>query len=593
MNRSRTAVSLALSLLIAIAAASVHADEVQPSLKFSSFLGQVGYRAQRDPAGNLIVMGENFVGKLNAARTQYLFKVPTSGDATAFSVDDQGNVYVAETIQRHRPVSSVSKISPTGEVLLTKTVEENAFPTAIAVDHNGNIFVASETDLIGGSSSGQMAISKLTAFGDVIFNIRPAGTKSAESSVRAIAVDALGTAFFVGTTNESQFATTPGAFQQTLRGGSDAYVFAIGTDNRIRFSTLIGGSEREGVNAARFDHDGNLWIGGWSISPDFPGATVSGSGYAMQLTSSGYPMRTFRFSAEVTAFCWNDNREMYVGGFAGLLSVKNAFQPASSGRGDGWIAKLDPNYQFAYASYLGGSNIDLVLDIAPTPRGVVVAGATQSSDFPVLNAINATLAPNQPEGFITEIEESVLPAPSIEAIDPREGSISGGTAVIIRGRNFASGAAVFFGNQPATRVVVESATSVRATTPATTLPVVVDVRLQNADGQTGLLTRGFTYASCTAPMIIATPIGADAVARGSSVALSVTALGTAPLTYQWYAGVVHDIAKPIDGATTPTFNTPPLDRDASYWVRVSNGCGFADSTAFALKIVARRRSAAH
>ena len=54
------------------------------------------------------------------------------------------------------------------------------------------------------------------------------------------------------------------------------------------------------------------------------------------------------------------------------------------------------------------------------------------------------------------------PAPSVAAITPAEGSISGGTAVTITGANFVDGASVTIGGAAATGVAVVDATSITA-----------------------------------------------------------------------------------------------------------------------------------
>src|ERR1044072_840067 len=59
--------------------------------------------------------------------------------------------------------------------------------------------------------------------------------------------------------------------------------------------------------------------------------------------------------------------------------------------------------------------------------------------------------------------------------------------------------------------------------------------------------------------------------------MSVVATGTAPLTYQWYVGPSGTTTSPIAGATASSFTTPALSSTTSYWVRVSNASGTADS----------------
>ena len=86
-----------------------------------------------------------------------------------------------------------------------------------------------------------------------------------------------------------------------------------------------------------------------------------------------------------------------------------------------------------------------------------------------------------------------------------------------------------------------------------------------------------TTTSCTWPSIISQPQGAT-VWSGMVATLSVTATGTAPLSYQWYEGASGDTSNPV-GLNVDPFTTPLLAATTSFWVRVSNPCAHVDSTA--------------
>src|SRR5204863_309928 len=79
--------------------------------------------------------------------------------------------------------------------------------------------------------------------------------------------------------------------------------------------------------------------------------------------------------------------------------------------------------------------------------------------------------------------------------------------------------------------------------------------------------------SSDASSLIAPQPASQSIASGVSATLSVSAAGTAPLTFQWYSGALA----PIAGATSSSFATPPLTNTTSYWVRVSNSAGSVDS----------------
>ncbi|HEY8767551.1 MAG TPA: malectin domain-containing carbohydrate-binding protein, partial [Dehalococcoidia bacterium] len=83
-------------------------------------------------------------------------------------------------------------------------------------------------------------------------------------------------------------------------------------------------------------------------------------------------------------------------------------------------------------------------------------------------------------------------APTVTAINPTSGTSAGGTVVTISGTSFLAGAAVTIGGIPATGVVVNSPTTITATTGAhATGPA--DVVVINPDDQRATLSHGFSY----------------------------------------------------------------------------------------------------
>ena len=92
---------------------------------------------------------------------------------------------------------------------------------------------------------------------------------------------------------------------------------------------------------------------------------------------------------------------------------------------------------------------------------------------------------------------------------------------------------------------------------------------------TGLTGTNITIQPIALPAIT-TPPQSVAITAGHTTTLTVSATGD-NLAYQWYQGVSGDISAPVGGATTNTFSTPSLMTTASYWVRVSNSGGYADS----------------
>ncbi|HVT03800.1 MAG TPA: hypothetical protein VHL58_10565 [Thermoanaerobaculia bacterium] len=66
------------------------------------------------------------------------------------------------------------------------------------------------------------------------------------------------------------------------------------------------------------------------------------------------------------------------------------------------------------------------------------------------------------------------------------------------------------------------------------------------------------------------------VGMGQTATLSVGVSGTPPFTYQWFQVNTGNTTTLIQGATSSSFTTPPLNAPTSYWVRVTN-CSNAGS----------------
>ncbi len=87
-------------------------------------------------------------------------------------------------------------------------------------------------------------------------------------------------------------------------------------------------------------------------------------------------------------------------------------------------------------------------------------------------------------------------------------------------------------------------------------------------------TKTVTIVTCVAPAITTQPQSV-AVPAGTGVTLSVGATGTS-LAFQWFIGTSGVTTTPIGGATAASVNVTPSST-TTFWVRVSNSCGTADS----------------
>ena len=86
----------------------------------------------------------------------------------------------------------------------------------------------------------------------------------------------------------------------------------------------------------------------------------------------------------------------------------------------------------------------------------------------------------------------------------------------------------------------------------------------------------FAQPVLVSPPAIATQPASQTISSGLAATLSVAASGTPPLAFQWYQGTAGNTSIPV-GTNSNSYTTPALTATTSYWVRVTNPYGTADS----------------
>jgi hypothetical protein len=92
----------------------------------------------------------------------------------------------------------------------------------------------------------------------------------------------------------------------------------------------------------------------------------------------------------------------------------------------------------------------------------------------------------------------------------------------------------------------------------------------------------YGVAACTPPSISGQPLGTT-INAGGLAQLSVTAAGTSPLLFQWFAGASGNTSTPVGSAST-IWVSPAVT--TSYWVRITGPCApVADSAAAIVTVI--------
>jgi hypothetical protein len=142
----------------------------------------------------------------------------------------------------------------------------------------------------------------------------------------------------------------------------------------------------------------------------------------------------------------------------------------------------------ATVTFGGVAASSVTVDGSTTITAIAPAHASGQVNVVVTN-------PNgQNSSLVNGYSYASTPPPTVTSVNPVSGTAAGGTPVTISGTGFVAGATVTFGGTTATGVVVNSSTTISATTPAHAAGA-VNVVVTNPNLQSGSLVNGFTYTT--------------------------------------------------------------------------------------------------
>jgi hypothetical protein len=327
-------ISLAeLSELLATGGSGPEEVNHSNALLWSTYLGgsaeELGWSTAIDSFGNIIVVGLN--------TSTFFPTVPGSYD-TVYS--GLGDVFV-------------SKLSADGSTLLWSTFLGGSsdfldYGYAVKLDADNNPIVTGYTRsydfpvTIGawdtvyedgefGRTAADVFVTKLHADGRALIWSTYLGDVGHDIGYD-VDFDASGAVVVAGRTISENFPTTFGAYDMSANGEEDGFITALSADGEtLIWSTLLGGSLYDGVQAIRLDSSASSVVVGYTSSPDFPEG----------LTANG----------------------LY----------------------DIFVAKVSSNGNvLEWSRLVGGSNYDYGTDLVLDSRGnPIICGSTGSSDFPV------------------------------------------------------------------------------------------------------------------------------------------------------------------------------------------------------------------
>jgi uncharacterized protein (TIGR03437 family) len=368
--------------------------------------------------------------------------------AYAVAVDSIGNTYVTGgTGSANFPITNglqntlkgaedvfVTKYNPNGSAKLYSTYLGGGGPDegrGIAVDVQGNAYITGSAGSIdfpvknaiqgtqGGS--GDAFLAKLNATGSALIYSTYLGGNGIDAGA-AVAVDAVGSAYIVGSTFSTNFPVK-NAFQAARGAQEDAFIAKVNAaGNALVYSTYLGGNNVDEGNAIAIDAAGSAYVTGYTASTDFPvqsplrrsnGGAVDAFVTKINPAGSALVYSTYLGGDGTdygTGIAVDSSGNAYVTGSVTSddFPLANAIDGTlgSHAVGDVFVTKINPaGSALVYSTYLGGGSEDDPYALAIDQSGnVYITGRTNSSDFPLVNPIQSTRFAF--DMFVTEINAS-------------------------------------------------------------------------------------------------------------------------------------------------------------------------------------------
>jgi hypothetical protein len=191
--------------------------------------------------------------------------------------------------------------------------------------------------------------------GKLVYATRIGGSDYDEAA--KIKVDRKGFAYSVGMTKSRDFPTTPNAMQRQYGGGdSDAFVVKLAPTGQIVYATYLGGTGSDDADGLELGGEDEVFVGGMTESTNFPGQA----------------------------------------------------KPRVTSKEDAFVSRIDLSRATLHSVVFGGKDDEMVTGLSADGRGGVFAvGFTKSSDFPIVQPVQAELR-GVSDLFLARLDTSTL-----------------------------------------------------------------------------------------------------------------------------------------------------------------------------------------
>jgi len=233
-----------------------------------------------------------------------------------------------------------------------------------------------------------------------------------------------GEIYLVGWSSSANFPVTPGAFDTTYGGGTDAFVLVLNESGETLLSaTFLGGSGWDVGKGVYVDDHHDVYVVGTTSSVDFPISSgafdTTHNGGTDVFISKLVRNEALAYSTYIGGSRDDHATRMIVRDALYIVGQTNSSDfPHTAGPSfhsgycddngarrlcwDAFVMKIGrTNGALEYSRLLGGSSDDIAKDVGIAPDGMIyVAGVTSSSDFPTTYGVIDRTYGGEGEGFL-------------------------------------------------------------------------------------------------------------------------------------------------------------------------------------------------
>ncbi len=358
---------------------------IDPTLEWATYYGgsdlDHGLGVATDNSGNVFITG--YTISISAIATSGAYQIIYGGGRDAFlakfngagslqwatyyggSADDVGydiSTDIYDNVYMTGYTMSVSLIATSGAYQRTLGGDADAF-------------------LVKFNSSG--AIQWATYYGGVHTDL-----------ALGVAIDGSGNIYVTGQTTSSSSIATPGAYQDTLNGGGDAFLVKFNDSGIRQWATYFGGNGNDIGQRVATDRSGNVYIAGYTTSTS--GLVTSGGyqpfygggktdAFIAKFDCTGNIQWATYFGGSGDDYGYGITTDgsggVYIAGSTDSLSViatSGAYQPTYGGGGtDAFLVKFNSTGAIQWATYFGGVGFDIAYCVTTDGLGnIYMTGST-------------------------------------------------------------------------------------------------------------------------------------------------------------------------------------------------------------------------